>query len=100
MLLMFAMFNEHYIESTTKGIIVKNFMFTHMRKKIAIKFIDTMSLQTIIVGKGSKKTVLVIKMIYHKEFRFGMMMANEQRIANMIAQANQLKIPFNDLRTH
>lgn len=96
-LFMVVMFmNSCYIESCDQGLIVKNLIFKHLNKRINLKLIESIRLRSVISKR--KSTFLIIKMIYHKEFKFGIDAINYERTENIIAQIHKLNIPFYDSR--
>lgn len=97
LLFMVVMFsNTCYIESCNKGIIIRNLLYKHVNKKISLKLIKEINLETIVGKKHT--TLLVIKMIYHKQFKFGIDGINQERTENIIKQIHLLNIPFSDNR--
>lgn len=92
-LLLFEAFNSHYIESNDEGIIVKNLIFTNKKTKIPLRLIEKIQIKTIHTGKNNN-TVLVIHMIYHKDYKFGITSINKERTENIRKQIKKLGVTF------
>ncbi len=92
-LLLFEAFNSNYIESNDEGVIVKNLIFTNKKTKIPLRLIEYVQIKTIHTEKNNN-TVLIIHMIYHKEYKFGITSINEERTENIRKQIKKLGVSF------
>lgn len=89
--------NSYYLESCDIGIYVKNLVFRNVKIKINLNQIESISIKTMGGGR-SKRTFLIIHMVYHRNYKFSVDLINKGRIENIIHQVRNLNVSFYDHR--